>query len=175
MDRHAEDGDEDHQVIRPLAALDAGEDAEAYAQHQADRAGRKAQRAGDGKARGDHVVDRAVLVLKGDAEVSVQQVVHVGEVLLDLRLVQAVLGLHVRADFRQDHLFVGKRIARDGLHQDERRRQDDPQRQDGDQQTLDDVFDHGNLLSPFACKLLISNSRDSALSGPPERRRRPCG
>ena len=108
--------------------------------------------------------------LKGDAEVPVQQVVHVDEVLLDLRLVQAVLGLHVRADFRQDHLFVGKRIARDGLHQDERRRQDDPQRQDGDQQTLDDVFDHGNLLSPFACKLLISNSRDSALSGPPERR-----
>ena len=85
----------------------------------------------------DDVVHLAVLLGERDAEITLQHVAHVDEVLIQQWFVETVLGFEVGADLGGDRPVVDQRITGYVVHGEEGGGGDEP---DGDH-TLDEPLD----------------------------------
>ena len=65
-----------------------------------------------GKASRNNLIDSAAWVFEGGAEVALQQVFHLQQVLLEQRFIQTVMGFHARADLLAGLFFRSRRGRR---------------------------------------------------------------
>ncbi len=112
-------------VIEPTVALHGGEGAEGNANDEGDGERDEAELEGGGELVADDLVDGAIGVFEGRAEVAAEETSEVVEVLPVERFIEAVVGLEIAEDFRGDGFFGGERAAGHEADHEERRRDDD--------------------------------------------------
>ena len=140
-DGNADDGDEHADIIDGLARLLCGDGAQEQAYHQSKAESADAQSRGIGKGLGNGVVYGTAVVDQGIAQVSLEQVAQVGEILLDKRFIHAIVGHHVGFDGRC-HLIAVEGIAGQQAHQDEDESDQHQQCDHGDEAAFDDISCH---------------------------------
>ena len=99
----------------------------------------------------DDVVDAAVLLRVREAEVAAQHVAEKERVLLEQGAVEPVARFEIGADLGVDDLLAAQRIAGHGVHRDERRGRDEPDRDDPLNEPLQNVDEH-RASDPRRCR-----------------------
>ena len=120
--RHAHaDGRNHHRyAVKQTAALDRRGHTQQHADHEGKQNRQNADARGNREAALDQVVDLHAGVLIGNAEVAVQNLVQIGEILLVERLIQTVFLVEaLHHGFRNALFAFGERAAGDGVHQKE--------------------------------------------------------
>ena len=141
----ADEGPGGQEIVEFRILLDRGDDPDWNRDQQRKDVGRPHQQRGVGKPLGDQA-DGALVAEIGKAEVEVKQVAHVGEVLHEEGLVEAVVGQqagaiggrHPRVAQQQVPRFFGQQLE-DG----EEHERNHEQQGDRLQAAAYDVFDHG--------------------------------
>ena len=114
-DRDADEDEDDGEVVEALAAVERREDAEPEAEDDGERHGAEAEVERDREGGPDDVVDPAAALGERVAEVALGEVRHVDQVLLDQRLIEAVVGVQARPDLGGD-ARAGEGVAGDEAH-----------------------------------------------------------
>ena len=120
--RHAHADGRDHHgyAVKQAAALDRGGHAQQHADHQRQQHRQNTDARGNREAALDQVVDLHAGILIGNAEVAVENLVEVGEILFIQRLIQTVFLVEALHDGLGHALLAfGKRAAGNGMHQKE--------------------------------------------------------
>ena len=105
-------------MIRPLVAVQRGDAAEHDTKHQCDDHRDQTDFGGDREGFADRLRNVAA-ILQRDAEIAMQDVLHVIDELHMNRLVQTISCIQRRDDFRGLRLLSIERSARDRVHHEE--------------------------------------------------------
>ena len=143
-DRDADQHEDDGQIVEALAAVEGGDDAEPEAEDDGQRHRAEAEVERDREGGADDVVDPAAALGERIAEVALGEVRHVDEVLLEERLIEAVVGVQARPDLGGD-ARAGEGVAGDEPHQEEGDRRQNEDRDERDHQATEDVSEHAGL------------------------------
>ena len=141
-DRNAAGCEHDDGVVQPLAAVVSRDTAQRDADAQGHQHRHACQAAGHRQLAGDDLVDRAATLTQAQAQVAVQQALHVIDVLHTQRLVQAVFLGQCLLSSRTDGLFCHERAAGDQVHDKKGNRGHNEDAEDAHCDTLDDVLCH---------------------------------
>ena len=146
--RDAENHQKHDDDVRQAIAVQGRQGAPEHAAQTGKDDGQDAEGRGYREMLADDVVDLAVLLGEGDAEIAAQQVAHVDQVLLGHRAVEAVLGLEVGTDLLGDGLVAGQRVAGHVVHGDEGGGGDEPHRDHALYQSFEGISPHAALRFP---------------------------
>ena len=117
-------------LINQLIAAECGDRAEDDAHDQCQRRSDHAEFCRDLKAVRNDVGDLSAALLDGRTEVKLRHnILQIRKILLHQRLVKAVLRLQLRGDGSRRCLLGHERTARNGVHDEKSRSNNDPDRQ----------------------------------------------
>ena len=115
----ADHGDGHEGVVDTGIAMGGGIDAEGDADEKGDEQSGKADGSGDGPALSDDFVDGETLVSEGRAEVPLDEVAHVLDILNDEGFIEAVVGFHFGDEMLGDGFLVEEGAAGGEADQEE--------------------------------------------------------
>lgn len=154
-------GDDHDDLIDDLVAPQRRDRAEHDAHDERAEGGDKAELGRDLHAVGDDVDDLTAALLERGAKVKAQDdITEIGKILLQDRFVKSVFGLHGGLHRRSRRLFADERAARDGVHDEEGDRDNDPDRQNRQTDSFENVkqrlgihhSSHFQRLETVACR-----------------------